>query len=267
MKLSQIHIYPIKSCGNLSVQTAHVQSRGLQYDRRWMLVDADGKFVTGRQQSQIVLIHAQPDESGLSLSAPGMKSLRVDMPNTQAERIPVTVWKDGMTALVADKSAHEWLSEFLKQPVRLVYMDDGVQRRVAGNHYFGDAPQVVSFADGYPLLLISQASLDSLNQKLSSPISMLRFRPNLVIDGVDAPHAEDQWQRIRIGEVEFELVKTCTRCVFTTVDPQTGARDPSGEPLNTLKTYRRSDDGVIFGMNVIAKQTGTIYLNDPVIVL
>jgi uncharacterized protein YcbX len=124
----------------------------------------------------------------------------------------------------------------------------------------------VSFADAFPLLLISRAALDGLNARLAKPVSMLRFRPNLVVEGV-AAHAEDGWKRIRIGEVEFDVAKACTRCVFTTVDPMRGERDPDGEPLRTLIGYRRTADGVTFGQNLIPRSAGSVRVGDAVEVL
>ena len=178
--------------------------------------------------------------------------------------VPVTVWKSQLTARPAGDAADAWLSDFLGQPVRLVHMDEAITRPMTDARSLpGDE---VSFADGFPLLLISRASLEGLNSRLARPVSMLQFRPNLVVDGVPA-HAEDTWKRIRIGEVEFEVAKACTRCVFTTVDPLRGERDPEGEPLRTLITYRRAADGVTFGQNLIPRTLGQVRVGDAVEVL
>ena len=140
-------------------------------------------------------------------------------------------------------------------------MDAGVTRPMTDAH--SQAGDEVSFADAFPLLLISRAALDGLNARLAKPVSMLQFRPNLVVDGAPA-HAEDGWKRIRIGEVEFDVAKPCTRCVFTTVDPLRGERDPDGEPLRTLIGYRRNGDGVTFGQNLIPRSLGTLRIGDAV---
>ena len=258
MILSSISIYPIKSTAGMDVQAAEIDARGFRHDRRWMVVDLEGRFLTGRQVPRMVLVRAIPEGDGLRLDAPSMPSQKVRAPDSTGERLPVTVWDDVVDAACADADSDAWLSEFLGRPVRLVMMDAQSVRTVES----ADADDV-SFADGYPFLAISQASLDGLNARLVAPMSMQRFRPNLVIDGCD-PHAEDQWRRIRIGGIEFEAAKPCTRCVFTTVDPTLGARDPSGEPLRTLKSYRRTGEGITFGMNWIARGRGQLRVGDPV---
>lgn len=254
MRLSGLYLYPVKSTAPLEVASAVVEPRGLQHDRRWMVVDADGRFLTGRQLPRLTLVRAQPGSDGLVLDAPGMPSLQVAVPDAGATWA-VNVWKSEVAARPVGTAADAWLSEFLQRPARLVHMDAGVSRPMTDkNSQPGDE---VSFADGFPLLLISRAALDGLNGRLAKPVSMLQFRPNLVVDGVPA-HAEDSWKRIRIGGVEFDVAKPCTRCVFTTVDPVRGERDPDGEPLKTLIGYRRSGDGVTFGQNLIPRSGGTV---------
>ena len=176
----------------------------------------------------------------------------------------MTVWKDGIDSVDAGDAAAAWLTHFLGRDVRLVHMDAHALRPMRPE--YGQPGDEVSFADALPLLAISQAALDALNARLAVPLPMLRFRPNLVIEGA-TPHAEDGWRRVRIGTIEFDAVKPCTRCVFTTVDPDLGKFDPSGEPLRTLKTYRRSPAGITFGMNLIARGKGRVRLGDPVSVL
>ena len=263
MRLSSLHLYPIKSSAPLAVDTAVIESRGMQHDRRWMVVDADGQFLTGRQLPRMTLVRAQPDPGGISLSAPGMPSLHVAVPTTTGT-LPVTVWKSEMAARPAGDAADAWLSGFLGQPARLVHMDEAITRPMTdARSRPGDD---VSFADAFPLLLFSRASLDGLNSRLAKPVSMLQFRPNLGVDGV-AAHAEDDWTRIRIGQVEFEVAKPCTRCIFTTVDPLRGERDPEGEPLRTLIGYRRSGEGVTFGQNLIPRTLGQVSVGDTLEVL
>jgi uncharacterized protein len=266
IKLSAIHLYPIKSVAGISVAEADVEQRGLKDDRRWMVVDNTGKFLTGRQLPAMVLIQTVPDEDGLLLNAPGMSAHRLKKPAINAERVLVKVWSDEVNAVLASNDAHAWLSHFLNRDVRLVFMDDVSARHVEIMPPHMPATRQVSFADGYPLLLISEASLQHLNRKLTTSISMLHFRPNLVVSATQA-HAEDHWRRIRIGAVEFDLIKACTRCVFTTVNPMTGEKDASGEPLRTLKEYRRSEAGIIFGMNLVSRNKGVLKLGDEVMVL
>ena len=262
-QLATIHVYPIKSCAPLAPSEARVEARGLAGDRRWMIVDASGRFITGRQQPRLTLVRAQSDGDALHLEAPGMAPLRLIPPATGA-RLASTVWDDSVPALPAEMAADAWISTFLGQSARFVFMDAACVRAV--DPRYGAAGDEVSFADGYPLLLISQAALDALNARLVTPVPMLRFRPSLVVAGT-APHAEDGWKRIRIGAVEFDVVKPCTRCVFTTVDFERGAFDPSGEPLRTLTTYRRTPKGVTFGQNLIPRDLGTLRVGDAVEVL
>jgi uncharacterized protein YcbX len=257
--LASIHIYPLKSCAPLPLAVADVQTRGLARDRRWMVVDAHDVFLTGRQQPRLTLIRALPDGDALLLSAPGMPDLRVAPPHADGPRIDSAVWGAFVRPLLAADAAHAWISGFLDSPCRLVQMDAACVRPVRAKYdgRYGIDGDEVSFADAFPLLLISQAALDALNARLAAPVPMLRFRPNLVVAGTQ-PHAEDAWKRIRIGAVEFDVVKACIRCVFTTVDFGRGVFDPSGEPLRTLIQYRRSPDGVSFGQNLIPRGAGTI---------
>lgn len=258
--LGSIRIYPLKSAAPLFPDRARVTARGLEDDRRWMVVDSRGTFVTARKHPRLVLIRAEPVGDGLILQAPGMPPSRI-APDAGAARVDATVWKDTVAAQVATGEADRWISEYLGFASRFVHMDAAVSRAVDAKP--GD---VVSFADGYPLLLITQASLDGLNARLAEPIPMQRFRPNVVVNGT-AAHADDAWRSIRIGEVRFDVVKPCVRCVLTTVDPDSGRFDAQGEPLRTLIDYRRGPTGVTFGQNLIPRGAGTIALGDAVEVL
>ncbi|MEO6689054.1 MAG: MOSC domain-containing protein [Dokdonella sp.] len=266
--LSAIHLFPLKSAAPVRVAEAQVEPRGLAGDRRWMLIDADGKFITARKYPQLTLIDAASDGNGLQLQAPGMPALRIRYPSDNGERVDTAVWGAAVSPLCAADEAHAWLSRYLGAPCRLVYMDDACVRRVKAKYdgEYGRDEDLVSFADAFPVLLISQASLDALNARLAQPVPMLRFRPNLVVAGT-TPHAEDGWKRIRVGAVEFDVVKACTRCVFTTVDFEHGTFDPAGEPLRTLTTYRRTPDGVTFGQNLIPRGLGSVHVGDEVEVI
>lgn len=262
--LSTIHVYPIKSCAALSPASAQVEARGFVGDRRWMIADADGNFFTAREHPRLTLIHAQPQGDGLRLRAPMMPGIDVRPPDPSAPRIEATVWDSRVSALAAAAAADRWISDYLGVPARLVFMDAACARPIDEKHARpGDE---VSFADGYPLLVISQAALDVLNEKLMEPVPMLRFRPSIVVTGT-AAHAEDGWKRIRVGKVEFDVVKPCLRCVLTTVDFERGQFDPSGEPLRTLIGYRRGPAGVSFGQNLIPRGSGTLHIGDAVDVL
>jgi len=265
MRLSALYLHPLKSSASLSVQALEIEPRGPRFDRRWLVVDADGRFVTARAVAEMVLIRAEPVGEGLRLSAPGMAPLEVAPPAADAPRLPVTVWGDVIDAALADPAADAWLGAFLQREVRLVHMDAAARRAV--DPAYGREGDEVSFADGYPLLAISQAALDGLNARLAdadrAPVTITHFRPNLVIDGTEA-HAEDGWRRVRIGGIDFDAVKPCTRCVFTTVDPVLGQRRTDGEPLNILKDYRRTPAGITFGMNLIARGEGVLRVGDAV---
>jgi len=240
-----------------------VEQRGLVGDRRWMVVDAGGKFVTARKHPRMVLVRADPDGDSLRLSAPGMPGLVLSAV-VQRDGVRATVWDSEVNAQPASEEADAWLSGYLGFPVRFVHMNADSRRAIDAN--YAHAGEEVSFADGYPLLLISQAALDGLNEKLDQPVGMLRFRPNLVVAGTSA-HAEDGWRSIRIGTVRFDLVKPCVRCVLTTVDPERGEFDPAGQPLRKLMDYRRTEKGVTFGQNLIPRACGSIRIGDSIEIL
>lgn len=270
MQLSQISIYPIKSLAPLTKSQSIVTPRGLEQDRLLMLVDEQGLFITQRKYPKLALIQvvdespAAENSLDLSLSAPDMAPLRISQGSFSLQKIPVEVWGDSCQALVADGLINQWFSQLIGFNVRLVSYDPSHPRPIAPDFSLpGDS---VSFADGFPLLVISQASLDDLNSRLSTPVSMLNFRPNIVVSGSKA-YAEDDWKKISIGDVTFDAVKPCSRCVLTTVNPTTGVKDPQGEPLKTLSQYRRAPGGVMFGMNLIPRDSGEIKTGDAVTVI
>jgi uncharacterized protein YcbX len=262
--LSALNIFPVKSCAPLPLESATVEPRGLRHDRRWIVTDETGKFLTGRQHPRLTLLRVVPDGDAIVVTTDGMPPLRLVPPPSSGARFDVTVWASTVAALSAAFTADAWISLFLGMPARVAYMDDACVRPVT-REYAREGDEV-SFADAFPLLVITAAALDALNAKLETPVPMLRFRPNLVVANTE-PHAEDGWKRIRIGGIELDLVKPCSRCVFTTVDFDKGEFEPSGEPLKTLITYRRGERGVTFGQNVIPRGTGTLRVGDEVEVL
>ncbi|WP_342315286.1 MOSC N-terminal beta barrel domain-containing protein [Lysobacter sp. FW306-1B-D06B] len=263
MTLSELYVYPIKSCAALPLDATTVEARGLSGDRRWMIVDAGGRFITGRQFPQITLVQARPVDGGLILEAPGMPSIRVEAPQPAAHET-VEIWKAPVAAVPASEEASAWVARYLGTDARLVYMDESVQRPV--NPVYARQGDIVSFADSFPIMLLGRGSLDLLNTKLDVPVVMTRFRPNFVVD-TPTPHAEDDWARVAIGEVEFDVAKDCTRCNFVNVDPALGRKSHDGEPLKTLTGYRRFDDGVTFGRHLIARSPGVVRRGDAVTVL
>ena len=265
MQLTEINIYPVKSTRRISLSECRVLPRGLEGDRRWMLIDDGNTFVTARNHPRLTLVQGKFTARDLLLTAPGMPALSISLEPAPSATELVTIWRDKCPAVAVGETPDRWFSEYLDFNCRLVFMREGDHRPV--NPDYATPGDEVSFADGFPLLLISEGSLADLNSRLEQPASMRRFRPNIVVDARDA-FAEDRWQRIRIGDVEFEGVKACSRCVFTTIDPDTGIKDPDLEPLRTLSKYRRRPEGgVFFGQNLIPRGNGTIRTGDQVEVL
>ena len=255
MRVAELAVYPVKSCRGLSLAKADVEPWGLAGDRRWMFVDEDGVFVSQREESRLAVVVPTPTSSGLSISW-GERRYDIATPGSDAPHITVQVWRSRLEARVA--------ADF-PGGLRLVYMHDPTLRQVSLD--YGRPEDRVSFADGYPVLLIGAASLEELNGRLAVKLPMNRFRPNIVVEG-SAPYAEDDWRRVRIGEVAFRVVKPCARCMVTTVEQATGTRgDERTEPLRTLATYRKSLLGVLFGQNLVPDGTGTVRVGDEVEVL
>jgi uncharacterized protein YcbX len=231
-----------------------------------MLVDGDGTFLSQRSHPRLALIDVEVTSNGLRLSAPDQPSIDVPQPNRSAETLPVTVWGDAVDAALAPDDAHAWCSAFLDANVRLVHMPTA-SRRAVDVEYAVQDDDIVSFADGYPLLLTTTASLADLNNRLNGEaLPMNRFRPNVVVEGTEA-WAEDAWRRVRIGDIVFRSVKPCSRCAVTTTDQQTAVRGT--EPLATLATFRRGADTgkVYFGWNLIPEAPGRLRVGDAVEVL
>ena len=262
MKVTEINIYPIKSTRRIALLESEVMPRGLPWDRRWMLVDDEGKFITARQHPTLAVVETHFAGNVLQVSVDGRQPLQLPLRPPGSETMKVSIWRDQCDALLAGEEADAWFSEYLGISCRLVQMTDDLVRGVDPD--FGQPGDQVSFADGFPLLLLSEASLEDLNSRMDESVSMRRFRPNLVVDG-EQPYAEDNWQHLRVGEVEFAGVKNCSRCVFTTVDPDTGIKHPDKEPLRTLGSYRRRPEGgVYFGQNLIPRSGGVIHVGDAV---
>jgi hypothetical protein len=275
MSVTGLYRYPVKSCRGERLDAAEVEPWGLAGDRRWMLVDEDGAMVTARECPPLVLVVPTVDNSKkeIRFSAPGLPDLAIPFPVAGGNLVPVSVWGSHLVAALADGEAAEWFTKITGKPTRLVYLDDPARRR-PNPDYSRDTDRV-SFADGYPLLLTSEKSLSQLNdwilegpRSAEAPLPMTRFRPNIAING-EAPWAEDNWHRIRIGDVSFRVARACDRCVFTTIDP--GTADKGREPLVTLAKHRRWDGKIWFGMNLIPDLVpgvpGTLRAGDRVEVL
>ncbi|MEU1101847.1 MOSC N-terminal beta barrel domain-containing protein [Streptomyces tibetensis] len=269
--LHSIHLHPVKAVRGLAPRQAVVEPWGLAGDRRWVLIDDGGKVVTQRQQPRLARVAAELlPGGGVRLSAPGMPPLTVPVPRPSVT-VPVEIFRDKVEAVPAeDEAAHAWCSSHLGIEVRLVHLDDPATRRPLAPEYARPG-ETVSFADGFPLLLTTTASLDALNSLIAQgeyagegPLPMNRFRPNVVVTGTPA-WAEDDWSRLAIGDVTFRVAKTCGRCVVTTTDQDTGER--GREPLFSLGRHRRRDGKLVFGQNLVPLSRGTIRVGDPLRIL
>jgi uncharacterized protein YcbX len=244
-RIASLHIYPVKSCRGIDLDRARVTSTGLEWDRRWMIVDSSDRFVTQATNPRLATITTAIADGALRLSADGHPVLVVD-PRADGAVHRVQVWKDTCSGIDAGDEAAAWLSRVLGDGLRLLRIDERVPRLASPKNAGSGSP--LNFADAYPVLLLSRESLAELNRRLPAPIPMNRFRPNVVIEGITA-HAEDQFADFRAGGVALRGVKHCVRCVVTTTDQRDGSRDPRQEPLRTLKNYRhdRKLHGVTFG--------------------
>ncbi len=265
MHITELNIYPIKSLKGIALESAVVEDRGLQYDRRWMLVDEDRQFITQREVPRMALVNIEVGPGGLTAAMNGNK-IDVAPESGTGETATVKIWNSTVKGEFYPKEVDEWFSEAIGFNCRLVVMPETSKRIVSPDYAVRRFEDTVSFADGYPFLLIGEGSLEDLNLRLAEPVPMNRFRPNFVVKG-SAPFEEDTWKRIRIGATEFHIVKPCARCVITTVDQATGQKNGK-EPLKTLSEYRNRNGNVLFGQNLIADTTGgTVRVGDEVEVI
>ena len=257
--VQDIFIYPIKSLGGIRLSEAVVEEKGFQYDRRWMLVNEEGVFLSQRDYPQLALLQVELGVNELVVFRKNEKEKLIQVPFEMANgpEIMVTIWDDQVLGKVVHPEISTWFSDYLGKEVNLVVMPESSHRKV--DRRYAVNGESVSFADGMPYLLIGQESLNDLNSCLEVPVPMDRFRPNIVFAG-GTPFLEDSLRKIKIGEVEFQIVKPCARCVMTTVDQKTGGKGK--EPLKTLSSYRTINNKVYFGQNVVALQPGCIKVGD-----
>ena len=263
-RLAEIRLYPIKSCAGIAVASARLEPRGFVGDRRYMLVDERGRFLSQRRHPGMARVRVRETARGWAVDAPGQAALELPRSLSAGERRSVTLWGEGLELTPARPDINRWFSAALGLPCQLVYMDERHRRRLKPGRG-GDADQV-SLADGAPVLLTATASLAGLNERLPNPLRMLRFRPNLVA-ATKRAFVEDGWRRIRVGAAEFDVAWACTRCVVTTIDPETAEKDPDGEPIRTLQGFRRGPEGVEFGQNLIPRRLGAVSVGDPIEIL
>lgn len=262
--LSRLFIHPVKSMRGTQVSHAQALESGLAFDRIFMLTEPDGTFITARQYPEMVLFTPALIMGGLQLSAPDGSSATVLFNDFLPDAEPTEVWGNHFSALIAPDSINQWLSGFFPRPLQLRWVGLQMTRRV---QHFEQVP--LGFADGFPYLMVNEASLYDLQQRCPAGVRMEQFRPNLVITGADA-WAEDAWSTVKIGDVLFDLPKPCSRCVFTTISPQRGRKHPNGEPLATLQRFRSAQDGsgdIDFGMNLVARSSGVIRAGDKLEVI
>lgn len=262
-RLRAIWVHPIKSCAGIAVQAATVDVLGLIDDRRWQIVTAEGDMLTQREEPRLALIRPRLHGQHLVMSAPGMADVVLARQST-GQRRRVRCWSHEGESDDCGEPAAAWLENFLGRPARLVAWDPAVRRPIPPGYHPDEA--LTAFTDGFPLLVVSQASIDDLSLRVGRTIDARRFRANLLIDQC-AAHAEDDWRRIRIGDIPVAMVKPCSRCTVTTVDPDTGMRDGDGEPLRTLAQYRRQDGKVMFAQNAVHAGPGRLRVGDAVTVL
>ncbi|MBI5352883.1 MAG: MOSC domain-containing protein [Chloroflexi bacterium] len=261
--LSSLTYYPIKACRGFDVAESQVERMGLADDRRMMVVTLEGKFLTQREHPRLALVIPALKNDSVTLAAPDFDSIRFAIQKSGMPTL-VDIWKStGVHAIDQGEETAQWFSDWLGVSVCLVHVADGFKRKLNPD-YTLSAEDHTGFADGYPILIIAEESLQDLNSRLVSPLPMNRFRPNIVVKGC-APFAEDSWKRIRIGDVEMALVKPCPRCVVTTIDKET--LEQNKEPLKTLSKYRNQKGGAMFGMNVIPLNEGKIKVGMSVEIL
>jgi uncharacterized protein YcbX len=263
--LTAINVYPVKGLKGIALDRALCTDRGIQHDRRWMVVDPSGMFMSQRSHPRMATVWTDLADDALLLSAPDEDGIEVPFAPPPAPAIKVQVWNSVVDAIPASREADLWLSTYLDSPCRLVFMPDDTVRH--SNDKYAGAGKRVGFADGYAYLVIGEASLADLNSRLAAKshpaLPMNRFRPNLVVSGTD-PYGEDRFGEIRIGEAAFRGVKPCGRCQVTTTDQATGiVMGP--EPLATLASYRDSNEfGQMFGMNMVSVRAGSVRVGDSV---
>lgn len=259
--VSRLTIYPVKSCAPVHLSSMVMDAFGPVWDRRYMVVDASGQFMTARKYPRMLRIQPALAPDGIWLQAPGMPDCFVPWTGAgDGASGTVNVWRDSLVASEMGQSVAAWFSRYLETPCRLVFASDPSRRQV--DRQWFDGEHAVSFADGFPVLLVSQGSLADLNARMGKPLEMARFRANIEVEGFDA-FAEDGWKKVQVGGVTLQVCKPCSRCVLTTINPATLERGV--EPLQSLATYRRQEGGVMFGQNAVPLTGGMIVLGDKVV--
>lgn len=267
-KVESIIRYPIKSSKGMSLESSMVEERGLQHDRRWAVVDTKHKIMTGRNYVNLLSLRISPIENGIEISN-DENSIEVTYKECSEKITNIDLWaKEQHTCRMAPEKINKWLSSHVGSECYLAYMSDDCYREPRlglASGYKARGRELVSYADDFPVLVVSEESLTDLNNRLETPVTMDHFRPNIVVSGLGA-YAEDNFKFISIGECVFEFAQHCSRCVFTTIDPVTRQKRTDQEPLRTLAKYRKVKDyGVIFGVQMVPRKLGEIKVGDEVV--
>lgn len=262
LTVSELYIYPIKSLGGISAGSALVTSRGLQYDRRWLLIDSNNRFLTQREYPEMALLQPGLTTDGLIVHQKKNEAESIFIPHAlppATKTVTVQIWDDVCEAKLASNEIHKWFSAALNKQCRLVYMPDTTARMVDKKYAANN--EITSFSDAYPVLIIGQSSLDEVNSRLTDPLPINRFRPNIVFTGAK-PFEEDTMEEFEINGIGFFGVQLCARCVVTTINQDEATKGK--EPLKTLASYRMKGNKIYFGQNLLHMGEGVITVGDAI---
>ncbi len=257
--IHSLHVYPVKSCQGIDYASMELTQNGFSYDRHWMLVDKQGQFLSQRQLPQMALIKTEFDHDSLVVSSPGHGQFEIPLRGKDRNKVPVTIWNDRCSAALVSTQASRWFSDTLNTDCDLVFMPPAEKRQV--DPQYAASGQTVGFADGFPLLVLSRASIELLNKKLDKKIDINRFRANIIIDGCEA-HAEDQWASMIVNGIKILLPKPCSRCIIPAIDQRTAIKHKT--VLKTLASYRRHDGKVFMGQNGLHLSTGQLRVGQKI---
>jgi uncharacterized protein YcbX len=260
IRIHSLHVYPIKSCQGIDLDQAQLTDTGIEFDRHWMLINQHGRFLSQREYPQMARIGCAFDGDQLRIQCDGQEDLTIPLRQQAETRVAVKIWKDECSAAVVSAEADQWFSGVLGIPCQLVFLPDSEQRKV--DPEFAQQQEIVGFADGFPLLVVSLASVDLLNERLQQQVGIERFRPNVVLSGCEA-HAEDSWHAIEANGVRITLAKPCSRCSIPSFDQRSGEQHP--QLLQALGEYRRQKGKILFGQNGLHTHNGRLNTGDPVI--
>ncbi len=257
--LSEIFVYPVKSLAGIKVSTWQVNAKGLLHDRKWMLIDNKHQFLSQRRMPKMGLIKTRLTDSELILSTDASSSISLPLDPTDGDACNISIWNDVCVAKTTSKLANQWLGDFLDIQCQLVYLPNNVVRSV--DPLYSKKTDQLNFSDGFPFLIVSEASMNALNREMNLQLGIERFRPNLVISQCEA-YAEDSWREISINNIDFRLPKPCSRCIVPTVDPVTAKTGK--EPLRTLNRCRKWNKQVYFGQNALHDNSGELSIGNKV---